>query len=137
MVIFLAFMLDFLNANDLTVKILAKFYEKRFKLPKVEAAVRAARTRQIITYVFISSLLIFTLTAIKQTEDWSYLELMYFLWISLTTIGYGDYVPSNSTSQGLEWYGLLMLLVVPLLVADMTLMLDISSKNILSKIENR
>ena len=32
-------------------------------------------------------------------EDWSWIEAFYFSTYTLTTVGYGDYLPSNDTSR--------------------------------------
>lgn len=44
-----------------------------------------------IMFVFVPSLLF-----IQAEEDWTYLDAVYFSVISLTKIGFGDYVPSTT-----------------------------------------
>merc|ERR1711907_504799 len=39
-------------------------------------------------------------------EDWSYYESVYFMWVSISTIGYGDFVPETRAGQ---WVGLAVL----------------------------
>eukprot|EP00494_Astrolonche_serrata_P027595 UN27858 len=111
--VFLAFMLDFLNSNDLMVKLLGKRIEKAYDLDPDAAYIRAKRIRQIASWTLTIFMLLFCLLMITHEEDWTFLEGIYFAWVTLTTIGYGDYVPEGSTDSGIEWYGIFMLFVVP------------------------
>ncbi|XP_048084251.1 potassium channel subfamily K member 17 [Alosa alosa] len=46
---------------------------------------------------------------IQQYEDWSYAEAVYYCFITLSTIGFGDYVADNNPDRYYpEWYGAIM-----------------------------
>ena len=53
---------------------------------------------QIMTYVILGWIVFIMLPAIVFTyiENWSYLESVYFAFISLTTIGFGEYVSGKT-----------------------------------------
>ena len=37
-------------------------------------------------------------------EDWSYRDSMYYVFVTLTTVGFGDFVPGQESSQYREFY---------------------------------
>ncbi|XP_057707166.1 potassium channel subfamily K member 2 [Corythoichthys intestinalis] len=48
----------------------------------------------------------------QKSEDWSFLESLYFVVITLTTVGFGDYVPDGSHAGGLFFKPLVWLWIV-------------------------
>jgi len=52
--------------------------------------------RSLLPCIFI---LLFSGAIFNITEDWSYLEGLYFSTVSLTTCGYGDFVPTNLSTK--------------------------------------
>lgn len=38
----------------------------------------------------------------SYVENWSYLESVYFCFITISTIGFGDYIPSNTAISLIE-----------------------------------
>ena len=48
-------------------------------------------------YLFVGSIIFIFLPSIVFTsiEDWDYVESIYFSFITLATIGFGDYVPGE------------------------------------------
>lgn len=73
------------------------------------------RDSQLKTAVFLSTgilLLIFIPSAsIANTEHWSFVESLYFCIITLTTVGFGDYVPGQDTGKHLNYLYRLVLAV--------------------------
>ncbi|XP_010880698.2 potassium channel subfamily K member 1 [Esox lucius] len=66
---------------------------------------------------FIAALLLFLLPAVvfyRLEPQWSYLESLYFCFMSLTTIGLGDYVPGETHSTVPDSYGTLHKLAITL-----------------------
>ncbi len=65
-----------------------------------------ARAVGVATLVFLApGLLLFVLApaaAFSAVEDWTYADSLYFSFISLTTIGFGDIVPGLSLSPSLS-----------------------------------
>ncbi|CAB1451063.1 unnamed protein product [Pleuronectes platessa] len=48
----------------------------------------------------------------QRVEDWSFLESLYFVVITLTTVGFGDYVPGGGREDGLFFKPLVWLWIV-------------------------
>ncbi|XP_061786330.1 uncharacterized protein kcnk4a [Nerophis lumbriciformis] len=48
----------------------------------------------------------------QESEDWSFLESLYFVVITLTTVGFGDFVPDGSHAGGLFFKPLVWLWIV-------------------------
>lgn len=77
-------------------------YVKRVigKFAKNELKVKLyVRTAQLIITIFFIILFFWIFPAIimVETEQWTYLDSIYFCFISLTTIGLGDITPGTST----------------------------------------
>lgn len=64
--------------------------------------------------MFLFSLVCFTVFSlvpaaiIMHLEDWSYLETWYYTVVTLTTVGFGDYIPDNKSPQGSPIYKILI-----------------------------
>ena len=54
-------------------------------------------TIHVFMYLFVGSIIFIFLPSIVFTsiEDWDYVESIYFSFITLATIGFGDYVPGE------------------------------------------
>ena len=61
--------------------------------PTVLPAYLVSTTLSVILFVFIISILLFFMLY----QDLSFLEAFYMVFMSLTTIGYGDYIPNYYT----------------------------------------
>lgn len=74
------------------------YFHRRWAMsrPKL-AAIHAASLTVIIVVLF---LIIPAWIFITLEKDWNYLDSLYFCFISLTTIGLGDYVPGETHSKG-------------------------------------
>lgn len=72
------------------------YFHRRWAFPKPKLAAIHATCLAIIVFLF---LVIVPAGIFKSLEkDWNYLDSLYFCFISLTTIGLGDYVPGETHS---------------------------------------
>ena len=68
---------------------------------------------QIMTYVILGWIVFIMLPAIVFTyiENWTYLESVYFAFISLTTIGFGEYVSGKTQKNYRGFHSILDILM--------------------------
>uniref|UniRef100_W5LFX5 Potassium channel, subfamily K, member 17 n=1 Tax=Astyanax mexicanus TaxID=7994 RepID=W5LFX5_ASTMX len=61
-------------------------------------------------FFLISSVLYFMVPMLlfKQYEGWTYAQAIYYCFITLSTIGFGDYVAYNPDKEYPDWYGCIM-----------------------------
>lgn len=82
--------------------------------PRKGEGVSKARAVGVATLVFLApGLLLFVLApaaAFSAVEDWTYADSLYFSFISLTTIGFGDIVPGKGASA--DWLWLYRVLII-------------------------
>lgn len=72
------------------------YFHRRWAMPKANlAAVHAVCLALVMVLVFI---IIPAWIFVTLESDWNFLEAVYFCFISLTTIGLGDYVPGETHS---------------------------------------
>ncbi|XP_077465296.1 potassium channel subfamily K member 4 [Stigmatopora argus] len=93
----------------------------RKAVAKIEALflkrqVRATTVRVIsaVLSILIGCLIFLAVPTVvfQKSEDWSFLESLYFVVITLTTVGFGDYVPDGSHAGGLFFKPLVWLWIV-------------------------
>jgi len=72
-----------------------------------------------------------------QSSPWSYFESLYFVFVSLLTIGYGDFsVKSNAGRPLFMFWGMLAVPTMTILIASMGAMVLIIIKEIIKKIDD-
>lgn len=73
------------------------YFHRRWAMPKSKlAAIHAACLTILMALIF---LIIPAVIFVTLEKDWNFLESLYFCFISLTTIGLGDYVPGETHSR--------------------------------------
>lgn len=73
------------------------YFHRRWGIPKARFAAIHATCLSIIMTLFL--LFIPAWIFISLERDWNFLEALYFCFISLTTIGLGDYVPGETHNK--------------------------------------
>ncbi|KAM7381434.1 hypothetical protein PAMA_012324 [Pampus argenteus] len=73
------------------------YFHRRWAMPKSKLAAIHATCLSIVMTLLL--LIIPAWIFISLEKDWNYLESLYFCFISLTTIGLGDYVPGETHSK--------------------------------------
>lgn len=70
----------------------------------------------ITAFLLICILLVTGTTAYHNLEDWSYVDSLYFTSMTITTVGYGDLVPTTDASKlftiGFSFAGISIALVI-------------------------
>ncbi|XP_074475927.1 potassium channel subfamily K member 1-like [Sebastes fasciatus] len=73
------------------------YFHRRWAMSKSKLAAIHATCLAILTALFL--LIIPAWILVSLEEDWDFLESLYFCFISLTTIGLGDYVPGEAQNK--------------------------------------
>ena len=73
------------------------YFHRRWAIPKPRLAAIHAVCLGVVMALLLLIIPAWIFTSLER--DWDFLESLYFCFISLTTIGLGDYVPGESDSQ--------------------------------------
>lgn len=73
------------------------YYHRRWGVPRSRLGVIHAACLSVVMAVLF--LLIPAWIFVTLEQDWNFLDSLYFCFISLTTIGLGDYVPGETHSK--------------------------------------
>ncbi|XP_030019000.1 potassium channel subfamily K member 1-like [Sphaeramia orbicularis] len=73
------------------------YFHRRWAVPR--PALAAAHAACLALVAFLVFLIIPSWIFVSLEKDWNFLESLYFCFISLTTIGLGDYVPGETHSK--------------------------------------
>lgn len=73
------------------------YFQQRWALPKSKLALFHATGLALVMLLLFILVPAWIFTNLEK--DWSFLESLYFCFISLTTVGLGDYVPGETHSQ--------------------------------------
>lgn len=76
------------------------YFHRRWAVPRPVLA--AAHATCLALLAFLVFLIIPSWIFVTVEKDWNFLESLYFCFISLTTIGLGDYVPGETHSKGAQ-----------------------------------
>ena len=60
--------------------------------------IRAFRLRVLLFIMLISNIVASCVLSLREI-DWNVAEGFYFIWMTMTTIGFGDYYPMDAKSQ--------------------------------------
>ena len=83
------------------VEYFEKFMETRYLTqPGLPRSVIRAINMSILIVLIVTFVIFIPALLFDYTEDWSYFEALYFCFITLTTIGLGDYTPGD----GGDWF---------------------------------
>lgn len=77
----------------LSLQLFVAFIEKKILRREVQMNTELKST--VITFVFMILIIIFGALLTSHTDGWTFIEGMYFTFISLSTIGFGDYIINN------------------------------------------
>ena len=89
--VFLGFLGDLLNT---WLERFVKLFGKRAEKPVVKILVLIlSSVGGLILFVFIPAIIF------NAIESWTYFESIYFCFVSLTTVGFGDFVPSQASGS--------------------------------------
>lgn len=78
---------------SLALQTFISFVEK--KLLRREMGLNTEVKSTVVTFVFMVLIIIFGAILTSHTDGWTFVEGMYFTFISLSTIGFGDYIINN------------------------------------------
>ena len=81
------------NHVSLVIRVFIRFVEKTFLSGMVWGSAELKST--IVTFLLMILMIIFGAILTSHTDDWSFIEGMYFYFISVSTIGFGDYVVND------------------------------------------
>jgi len=120
MVSFLVLLIEMLDANILFKHILEKRNPTWGKLIKF-----------LVSWGILLVMVVSGIFSAMDDRGWNFREACYFMWVSITTIGYGDYSPSEEGDERADsWVTLIVVCMIPMIVADLTLIFDAHSRNV-------
>jgi len=120
MVAFLVLLIEMLDANILFKHILEKRAPNYGKIIKF-----------MVSWGLLLVMIISGIFSAMADRGWNFREACYAMWISITTIGYGDYSPSQEGDEKADsWVTLFLVCMIPVIVADLTLIFDAHSRNV-------
>lgn len=86
-----------------------------------DVKMRGSRRQMVVLWMLLMFLLFGGAFVYTQMEPWTYRESLYFCFVTLSTIGFGDYLPSSPTSKVFSiFYMLFGLGVCMLIIAVLT-----------------
>ncbi|XP_030196046.1 potassium channel subfamily K member 1 [Gadus morhua] len=86
------------------------YFHRRWGVSRARLAAAHAACLAALAAVFLLFIPAGVFVAVEQ--DWSFLEALYFCFISLSTIGLGDYVPGENDPEGAHAHGQLYRLAI-------------------------
>lgn len=81
------------NHVSLAIRVFIRFMEKTC-LSRVESG-SAELKSTVVTFLLMILMIVFGAILTTHTDNWSFIEGMYFFFISVSTIGFGDYVVND------------------------------------------
>lgn len=78
------------NHVSLAIRVFIRYMEKTCLSRVVSGSAEYKST--VVTFVLMILMIIFGAILTSHTDNWSFIEGMYFFFISVSTIGFGDYV---------------------------------------------
>lgn len=89
------------NHVSLAIRVFIRYMEKTRCLRRVVKG-SAEMKSAIFTFVLMILMIIFGAILTSHTDDWSFIEGCYFTFISVSTIGFGDYVINDGELESTD-----------------------------------
>jgi len=80
---------------SLSLQLFIAFIEKKILRRETQINTSTGLKSTVVTFVFMILIIIFGALLTSHTDGWTFVEGMYFTFISLSTIGFGDYIINN------------------------------------------
>lgn len=82
------------------------------------------QSKKVLALIFFSpAFILFFTWLFMQLESWSFIDSMYFTVATITTVGYGDLVPTNQASKITSI--ILMIFIIPMVLVMLGIISDL------------